>query len=93
MQVIIMDEPTRGIDVGTKSEIYNLMYDLTDGGKAVLCVSSDLPEIMGISDRLIVMKEGRIVAEMERQDMNKEQILKLALPENHDSTSNQGDKL
>ncbi len=92
-QVIIMDEPTRGIDVGTKNEIYNLMYDLTDGGKAILCVSSDLPEVMGISDRLIVMKEGRIVAEMERRDMNKEQILKLALPESHDTTSNQGDTL
>jgi L-arabinose transport system ATP-binding protein len=84
VNLIIMDEPTRGIDVGTKSEIYNLMYDLTDSGKAILCVSSDLPEIMGITDRLIIMKDGRIVATMDRSEMEKEQILRLALPDRNE---------
>jgi len=84
VQLVIMDEPTRGIDVGTKSEIYSLMYSLAESGKTILCVSSDLPEIMGISDRLIIMKEGRIVASMDRSELEKEKILSLALPDRHD---------
>jgi len=80
-RVIIMDEPTRGIDVGTKSEIYSLMYGLAEAGKTIIFVSSDLPEVMGISDRLVVMKEGRIVAEVPRREMEKERILRLALPD------------
>jgi L-arabinose transport system ATP-binding protein len=87
MNLIIMDEPTRGIDVGTKSEIYNLMYNLTGNGKAILCVSSDLPEVMGISDRLIIMRDGRIVTTLERSEMDKENILNLALPDRHEQTS------
>jgi L-arabinose transport system ATP-binding protein len=77
--VLMMDEPTRGIDVGTKNEIYNLMYQLTDEGKSIICISSDLSEIMGVSDRLLVMKDGQIVGALNRDQMNEETIIKLAL--------------
>lgn len=79
--LIIMDEPTRGIDVGTKNEIYSLMYALAAEGKTILCISSDLPEVMGISDRLVIMREGRIIDILERDQMEKEHILSLALPD------------
>jgi L-arabinose transport system ATP-binding protein len=77
--VIILDEPTRGIDVGTKSEIYRLIYSLGDMGMAVVVVSSELPEIIGISDRIIVMSKGRIVAEVPRDQASEETILHHAL--------------
>ena len=77
--VIILDEPTRGIDVGTKSEIYRLIYSLGEMGKAVVVVSSDLPEIIGISDRIIVMSKGRIVAEVPREQATEQLILHHAL--------------
>ncbi|OQY32364.1 MAG: L-arabinose ABC transporter ATP-binding protein AraG [Spirochaetaceae bacterium 4572_59] len=81
VNVLIMDEPTRGIDVGTKNEIYQLMYDLTEEGKSIICVSSDLPEVMGVSDRMIIMREGEIVDSMEKQDYSEEIILSKALPD------------
>jgi L-arabinose transport system ATP-binding protein len=81
VSILIMDEPTRGIDVGTKNEIYNLMYDLTEKGISIICISSDLPEVMGISDRLIVMREGQIINSINRTDMDKELILSMALPD------------
>ena len=83
ISVLIMDEPTRGIDVGTKNEIYNLMYKLTEMGISIICVSSDLPEIMGICDRLVIMREGKIVNTILRNEMDKEQILSYALPAKH----------
>ena len=61
-----MDEPTRGIDVGAKAEIHRLMSELAAQGLAVLMISSELPEILGMSDRILVMREGRIVAEFAR---------------------------
>ncbi len=84
--IIVMDEPTRGIDVGTKNEIYSLMYKLTEEGKTILCVSSELPEIMGISDRVAVMRDGCIVDILQRDQLDKERILTLALPDRHKST-------
>lgn len=81
VSILIMDEPTRGIDVGTKNEIYNLMYDLTEKGISIICISSDLPEVMGISDRLIIMREGQIISSIDRMDMDKELILSMALPD------------
>ncbi len=63
-QVVIFDEPTRGIDVGAKHEIYRLMHELADRGKAILMISSELPEILGMSDRIVVMREGRIAGEI-----------------------------
>jgi rhamnose transport system ATP-binding protein len=65
-RIIIMDEPTRGIDVGAKTEIHRLMSELASRGMAVLMISSELPEVMGMSDRILVMRGGRIVAEVER---------------------------
>lgn len=63
-QVVLFDEPTRGIDVGAKIAVYNLMRQLAAEGKAVLMVSSELPEIIGMSDRIIVMRDGEITAEL-----------------------------
>src|SRR6185312_10489134 len=63
-RVLIVDEPTRGIDVGTKAEVHRLMSDLAADGVAVLMVSSELPEVLGMADRVLVMREGRLVAEI-----------------------------
>jgi rhamnose transport system ATP-binding protein len=64
--MLLMDEPTRGVDVGAKAEIHRLMGELVEQGLAILMISSELPEIMGMSDRILVMREGRIVAEFDR---------------------------
>jgi ABC-type sugar transport system ATPase subunit len=63
-----MDEPTRGIDVGAKSEIHRLMSELAQKGLAIIMISSELPEIMGMSDRILVMRAGRIVKEVNRAE-------------------------
>lgn len=76
--VIIFDEPTRGIDVGAKFEIYNLILDLARRGKAILMISSELPEILGMSDRIVVMREGKIVGELLPEDATEEKIMSLA---------------
>ncbi|MBA4491687.1 L-arabinose ABC transporter ATP-binding protein AraG [Paracoccus sp. S1E-3] len=81
IRVLIIDEPTRGIDVGAKSEIYDLLYQLAEDGMAIVVVSSELPEVMGICDRLMVMCEGRINAEVARDDFRENQILAAALPD------------
>jgi ABC-type sugar transport system ATPase subunit len=73
-RVLIMDEPTRGIDVGAKAEIHRLMSGLAREGLAVLMISSELPEIMGMSDRILVMREGTIVAEFARAAASQEAI-------------------
>jgi L-arabinose transport system ATP-binding protein len=80
MDVFLLDEPTRGIDVGAKYEIYQLMYQLAEEGKAVVFVSSDLPEVMGVADRVIVMRDGSITGELDRKDVTEEQLLSMALP-------------
>ncbi len=77
-QVIIFDEPTRGIDVGTKVELYGLMRRLADMGKAILMISSELIEIIGLSDRILVMSEGRIVGELSPEEATEENILTMA---------------
>ena len=73
-RVLIMDEPTRGIDVGAKAEIHRLMSQLAQQGLAILMISSELPEIMGMSDRILVMREGRIAAEFLRNEATQENI-------------------
>jgi len=78
-EILIFDEPTRGIDVASKVEIYQLMNDLTARGAAVLMISSDLPEIMGMSDRILVMHEGKINAEYSNAEVTQEKILQSAL--------------
>ena len=76
---IIFDEPTRGIDVGAKSEIYRLMRRLADKGVAVLMISSDMEEVIGVSDRVAVMRSGRISGVLERAQCTEANILRLAM--------------
>jgi len=76
--ILILDEPTRGIDVGAKSEIHKLMTKLAQAGKAIIMVSSEMPEILGMSDRIIVMHEGEKAGELSRADATQEKILQLA---------------
>jgi len=73
--VLILDEPTRGVDIGAKREIYEQIDGLARAGKAILVISSDLPEAIGISDRLLVMREGRIVAELESYRTSEEEVM------------------
>ncbi len=79
--VIILDEPTRGIDVGAKAEIYNLMRKLADGGKVIIMISSELPEILGVSDRILVMHAGRLTGQFQAKDATEEKIMKCATGE------------
>ncbi|GIM46700.1 xylose import ATP-binding protein XylG [Collibacillus ludicampi] len=74
-KILILDEPTRGIDVGAKYEIYNLMNQLVEQGVAVIMISSELPEILGMSDRILVMHEGKITAEFSREEASQEAIM------------------
>jgi len=76
--ILILDEPTRGIDVGAKSEIYNLIFELAKKGKAIIVISSELPEILGLSDRVVIMHDGRITGEVSREEATQEKILELA---------------
>lgn len=78
-KVLILDEPTKGIDVGAKSEIYKMVQDLASQGIGVIIISSELPEVMGLSDRIIVMCEGRITGEINREEATEEGILTLAM--------------
>src|SRR6185503_8198791 len=71
-KLLVMDEPTRGVDVGAKAEIYELMNRLTDAGAGILMISSDLPEVLGMSDRIYVMRQGRIQAEIASADATEE---------------------
>ena len=77
-KVLILDEPTRGVDVGAKREIYQLMNELADRGVPIVMVSSDLPEILGVSDRIMVMHEGRISGELSRKEADQEKVMQLA---------------
>jgi ribose transport system ATP-binding protein len=80
-QVLILDEPTRGIDVGAKSEIYQLILDRADAGCGVLVISSEIEELTGICDRILVMNRGRITADLPRAQFDRERILRAALPD------------
>ena len=77
-KVLLLDEPTRGIDVGAKQEIYRLMESLAEQGVAILFVSSEMEEILGMSDRVLVMHEGRMAGEIARDDLSEEAVMKLA---------------
>ena len=80
-KVLILDEPTRGVDVGARAEVYRLIRELARGGLATLVISSDLPEIMALCDRILVMREGEISGELARSEATPEKILELALPQ------------
>ncbi|NEC80455.1 sugar ABC transporter ATP-binding protein, partial [Streptomyces sp. SID7958] len=78
-KVLILDEPTRGIDVGAKVEIYQLINELTAAGAAVLMISSDLPEVLGMSDRVVVMAQGRVAGELAAEDATQDAVMALAV--------------
>lgn len=82
-EVLILDEPTRGIDVGAKKEIYHLMNELKAQGTAILMISSELPEILGMSDRMMVLHEGRKMGELLRSEATQERIMQLILSGSH----------
>src|SRR5215217_2775617 len=77
-KVLILDEPTRGIDIGAKAEVHALMARLAEQGVAILMISSELPEILNMSHRVLVMREGSIVAEFSREDASEERIMTAA---------------
>ncbi|NLJ40070.1 MAG: sugar ABC transporter ATP-binding protein [Clostridiales bacterium] len=77
--ILIIDEPTRGIDVGAKAEIYSLMCDLAEEGKAIIMISSDMPELLGVCDRIMVMHDGRITGELMAEEATQEKILEYAI--------------
>ena len=78
-KVLILDEPTRGIDVGAKFEIYNIMNELAGQGHGVVMISSEMPELLGMCDRIYVMNEGRIAGELTRAEASQERIMALIL--------------
>ena len=83
MKVVIMDEPTKGVDVGAKAEIYAIMGDLAKKGYAIILISSEMPEILGMADRIAVMCNGRKTGELNRGEATQERILELAMEKGH----------
>lgn len=86
-QLLIVDEPTRGIDVGTKSEVHRLLSDLAGRGVAILMISSELPEVLGMADRVLVMHEGRITAELPRSEATPERVMHAATASTEESAA------
>jgi len=78
-KVLILDEPTQGVDVGAKSEIHRLMGELAAAGMAIIMISSELPEVLGMSDRIAVMHAGRIAGMLDRAEATPDRVLELAL--------------
>ncbi len=79
LKVLILDEPTKGIDVGVKAEFYQMICDLAKSGMGIILISSELPEIINLSDRVIVMSEGKISGELKKEELSEEVILKAAM--------------
>nr|MBA3406716.1 sugar ABC transporter ATP-binding protein [Solirubrobacterales bacterium] len=77
-KLLIVDEPTRGIDVGTKAEVHRLLSELAGQGVAVLMISSELPEVLGMADRVLVMHEGRLAQEFSRAEADEESVIRAA---------------
>jgi len=82
-EVLILDEPTRGIDVGAKFEIYTLMCELAAAGKAIVMISSEMPELLGLCDRIVVMNEGRFIAEFGATEASQERIMHAIVDDGH----------
>lgn len=78
-KILILDEPTRGIDIGAKSEIYKLMSEFVSKGNSIIMISSEMPEVMGMSDRILVLSNGEVGGELERKDFTQEKIMSLAM--------------
>ncbi|MDS9466717.1 sugar ABC transporter ATP-binding protein [Paracoccus sp. MBLB3053] len=85
-EILILDEPTRGIDVGAKYEIYTIIRDLAATGKSIIVISSEMPELLGITDRVLVMNEGRLVGEMPTSEATQERIMSVIINSGHDLT-------
>jgi L-arabinose transport system ATP-binding protein len=85
-RVLILDEPTRGVDVGAKAEIYSIVNDLAAEGMALLVISSELPELLGLCDRIVVMQGGRVTGELARAEATEERVLALAMAEDLTAT-------
>ena len=77
--IVIIDEPTRGIDIGTKQQIYGFIGELAAAGKSVIVISSELPEVIGLANRVIVMRSGAIVGELSGDDINENAVVRLAM--------------
>ena len=77
-RVLILDEPTRGVDVGAKADVHRTISHLATQGLAIVLISSELPEVLGMSDRVVVLREGRVAAELERADATSERIMDAA---------------
>ena len=77
-EILILDEPTKGVDVGAKREIYDLINDLTHQGVCVILISSDLPELLSLSDRIYVIHEGKVQGEIEKDDADQQKVMTLA---------------
>ncbi len=90
-KIMILDEPTRGIDVGAKAEIHRLMSELADRGVGILMISSELPEVLGVSDRVLVMREGQIVAELDPRAATQDDVMRAAAGGTIDSRNNRQD--
>ena len=86
-RVLMLDEPTRGVDVGAKAEIYRLVREIAADGVAVLVISSELPEVLGLSDRVLVMREGQLVGEMSAADADEQRVMALATGVHHETTA------
>ena len=80
-RLLLCDEPTRGVDVGAKAEIYELMNELVEAGLGIVLISSELPELLAMSDRIYVMNRGRTVAEFGRDDATQERVMAAAMGE------------
>jgi ABC-type sugar transport system ATPase subunit len=78
-KLLILDEPTRGIDVGAKAEVHKIIAELADAGVAILMISSELPEVLHVSDRILVLHEGRLTANLTRQEASEETIMRAAV--------------
>jgi inositol transport system ATP-binding protein len=76
-KVLIVDEPTRGIDIGAKVEVHHLLFEMARSGIAVITISSELPEVLAISDRIVTMREGRVTGEIKREDANEEILISM----------------
>ena len=77
--VLILDEPTRGIDVGAKYEIYTVINQLAESGKAVVVISSDMEELLGLSDRIYVLNEGEIAGELQKDEFDQESVMRIIM--------------
>lgn len=88
-EILILDEPTRGIDVGAKYEIYTMIRDLAEQGKSIIVISSEMPELLGITDRILVMNEGRLVAELPTAEATQEKIMSIIIRSGHNLTDDQ----